>query len=162
QVQSILRAAEKAAAEIERDALERASNLRGGADSDAQRTREEAIAGARAHLAEVAQAASALLQRVTTLEGEVGALLDNLRDGAGGELGERSAGRQRRSRRGAAGGPEHGSQRRVARGHRALPGGALPARRASVADRRGVRGDRRLRTPPPRRGRRRVPALGRT
>src|SRR5207244_4171667 len=28
-------------------------------------------------------AASALLQRVTTLEGEVGALLDNLRDGAG-------------------------------------------------------------------------------
>ena len=83
QVQSILRAAEKAAAEIERDALERASNLRGGADSDAQRTREEAIAGARAHLAEVAQAASALLQRVTTLEGEVGALLDNLRDGAG-------------------------------------------------------------------------------
>jgi hypothetical protein len=83
QVQSILRAAEKAAADIERDALERASNLRGGADTDAQRTREEAIAGARAHLAEVAQAASALLQRVTTLEGEVGALLDNLRDGAG-------------------------------------------------------------------------------
>jgi hypothetical protein len=83
QVQSILRAAEQAGAEIEREALERASNLRGDADSDAQRTREEAIASARAHLAAVAQAASALLQRVATIDGEVSALLDSLRDGAG-------------------------------------------------------------------------------
>src|SRR6266566_759789 len=83
QVQSILRAAEKAAADIEREALERASSLRSDADSDAQRTREEAIANARAHLAAVAQATSALLGRVATIDSEVGALLDSLRGGAG-------------------------------------------------------------------------------
>jgi hypothetical protein len=83
QVRSILHAAENAAADIEREALERASTLRSDADSDAQRTREEAIANARAHLAAVSQATAALLERVATIDGEVGALLDSLRGGAG-------------------------------------------------------------------------------
>src|SRR3989442_7571533 len=49
QVQGMLRAAEKAAADIEREAGERASSGRGDAGSDPRRTREEAIEAARPH-----------------------------------------------------------------------------------------------------------------
>lgn len=83
QVHSILQAAETAAAEIERNALESARQVRAEADADAERTREEALERARAHVTAVSQATSALLERVGSMDGEVGALIDSLRAGAG-------------------------------------------------------------------------------
>ncbi|HTZ85716.1 MAG TPA: hypothetical protein VMB05_03520 [Solirubrobacteraceae bacterium] len=83
QVQGILAAAEAAAAEIEQQARESARRTRDDADRDAAQTREEAIEQARAHGAAVAQATSALLARVNGMDGEVGALVDSLRSGAG-------------------------------------------------------------------------------
>jgi DivIVA domain-containing protein len=97
QVQSILEATEKAAAEIESQALEHARSVREAADRDAERTREQAVERARAHVAAVEQAAAALLTRVQSMDGEVGKLIESLRTGAGrlaGDLGalERSMG----------------------------------------------------------------------
>ena len=83
QVQSIIEAAETAAAEIERQALESANRVREDADRDAERTREEAVERARAHVAAVAQVAATLLERVGSMDGEVGALMESLRAGAG-------------------------------------------------------------------------------
>jgi DivIVA domain-containing protein len=82
QVQSILAAAETAAADIERQALAGAKAVREDADQDAERTREDAIEHARAHLAAVAQAAAVLLERVSSMDGEVAALVESLRAGA--------------------------------------------------------------------------------
>jgi hypothetical protein len=82
QVQSILAAAEATAAELERDALESARQTRGEADRDAASTREQAIAQARGHVAIVAQATAALLERVGSMDAEVGALVDSVRAGA--------------------------------------------------------------------------------
>jgi DivIVA domain-containing protein len=81
-VHSILAAAETAAAEIERGAQESAHELREAAERDAEHTREEALERARAHVAAVGQAAAALLERVGSMDGEVGALVDSLRAGA--------------------------------------------------------------------------------
>ena len=64
QVQNILEAAETAAAEIERQTAEAARQVREAADRDAERTREEAIETARAHVSAVAQVAATLLERV--------------------------------------------------------------------------------------------------
>ncbi|HYM54065.1 MAG TPA: hypothetical protein VES97_01780 [Solirubrobacteraceae bacterium] len=83
QVQSILQAAETAAAEIERQALENAQRVREDAGRDAERTREEAVEKARAHVAGVAQAAAGLLERVGSMDGEVSGLIESLRAGAG-------------------------------------------------------------------------------
>jgi len=83
QVQSILTAAETAAADIERQALKDAAEAREQAGRDAQGTREDALARARAHVAAVAQATAVLLERVSAMDGEVDALLDSLRAGAG-------------------------------------------------------------------------------
>jgi hypothetical protein len=83
QVQSILEAAEGTAAEIERQANENARQLRETAERDAEQTRQEAIEKARAHVAAVAQAATALLERVGAMDNEVHALVDSLRSGAG-------------------------------------------------------------------------------
>jgi len=83
QVQSILQAAETAAAEIERHALENARQVRADADRDADRTREEAVERARAHVAAVAQVAATLLEHVGSMDGEVSALVESLRAGAG-------------------------------------------------------------------------------
>ena len=82
QVQSILHAAETAAADIEREALQHAAEVRGDADRDAEQTREQAIAKSRSHLAAVAQATATLLERVEAVDGEVSALLESLRGGA--------------------------------------------------------------------------------
>jgi DivIVA domain-containing protein len=97
QVQSILEAAETAAAEIESQALEHARSVREAADQDAGRTREQAVERARAHIAAVERATAALLARVQSMDGEVGELVESLRSGAGrlaGDLGalERSMG----------------------------------------------------------------------
>ncbi len=83
QVQSILQAAETAAAEIERHALENARQVREDADRDADRTREEAVERARAHVAAVAQVTANLLEHVGSMDGEVSALVESLRAGAG-------------------------------------------------------------------------------
>lgn len=83
QVQSILQAAETAAAEIERHALENARQVREDADRDADRTREEAVERARQHVAGVAQVAAKLLEHVGSMDGEVNALVESLRAGAG-------------------------------------------------------------------------------
>jgi hypothetical protein len=82
QVQSILAAAEATAAELERDALEAARRTREEADRDAASTREQAIAQARGQVAFVAQATAALLERVGSMDAEVGALVDSVRAGA--------------------------------------------------------------------------------
>lgn len=83
QVQSILAATEAAAADIESQALEHAHSVREAADADAQRTRGEAIERARAHTAAVAQATAALLERIESMDGELGSLLESLRGGGG-------------------------------------------------------------------------------
>jgi len=82
QVQSIIQAAETAAAEIQRQALDRASIVREDAEADAERTRNEAIETARAHVTAVSQMAATLLERVGSMDGEVGALMESLRAGA--------------------------------------------------------------------------------
>ncbi len=83
QVQSILTAAETAAADIERQALADATEAREQAGRDAERTREDALARARAHVAAVAEATAVLLERVSAMDGEVDALVESLRAGAG-------------------------------------------------------------------------------
>jgi hypothetical protein len=83
QVQSILEAAESTAAEIERQALESARQVREAADRDAEQTRAEAVEKARAHVAGVANVAATLLERVGSMDGEVHALIESLRSGAG-------------------------------------------------------------------------------
>ncbi len=83
QVQSILAAAETAASEIERHALEAARQVREAADRDAESTRGEAIEKARAHVAAVAQVAASLLERVGSMDSEVSGLIESLRAGAG-------------------------------------------------------------------------------
>jgi hypothetical protein len=83
QVQSILAAAEAAAAEIEQQARDSAASTREQAERDAASTREDAIAQARAHVAAVAQATAVLLERVGAMDGEVSALVESLRTGAG-------------------------------------------------------------------------------
>jgi DivIVA domain-containing protein len=82
QVQSILAAAEAAAADIERQARDSATTTREDAARDAASTREQAIEQARAHVAAVAQAAAVLLERVSSLDGEVSALVESVRSGA--------------------------------------------------------------------------------
>jgi len=83
QVQSILEAAETAAAEIERQALENAGKVREEAGREAERTREQAVEKARAHVASVAQVAASLLERVGSMDREVSGLVESLRAGAG-------------------------------------------------------------------------------
>lgn len=83
QVQSILAAAEAAATEIERQASDSARTTREEAARDAAATREQAIAQARGQVAFVAQATAALLERVNSMDSEVGMLVESLRAGAG-------------------------------------------------------------------------------
>jgi hypothetical protein len=82
QVQAIVAAAEVAAAEIESDANANAQATRAQAAADAEKTRADAVARAQAHVAEVGRATATLLGRVEALNGETGALVDNLRASA--------------------------------------------------------------------------------
>lgn len=82
QVQAIVAAAEAAAAEIESDARASAERVRAQAQSDAEQTRADAIAKAQAHVAAVGRATAKLLERVQSMDGETGALVDSLRTGA--------------------------------------------------------------------------------
>jgi hypothetical protein len=91
QVQSILEAAERTAADIERQALEGARQVREAADADAERTRMDAVEKARAHVAAVAQVTATLLERVGAMDAEVRALVDSMRAGAGRLAGDLAA-----------------------------------------------------------------------
>ena len=82
QVQSILQAAETAAAELERQSRQISQEMREDAERDAAATREQAVAQARAHVTAVAQATSVLLERVSSMDVEVGGLVEGLRAGA--------------------------------------------------------------------------------
>ena len=83
QVQSIIEAAESAAAEIERTAQENARQMRDEAAADAERTREQAIEKARLQVAAVAQVTATLLERVGSMDADVNALIGSVRAGAG-------------------------------------------------------------------------------
>jgi hypothetical protein len=91
QVQSILEAAARTAADIERQAQENARQVREAADADAERTRVEAVEKARAHVAAVAQVTATLLERVGAMDAEVRALVDSMRAGAGRLAGDLAA-----------------------------------------------------------------------
>jgi len=91
QVQSIIQAAETAAAEIESQALAHAVSTREAADQDAERSRQEAIGQARAHVAAVAQGTAVLLERVESMDGEAGVLVETLRASAQRLAGDLSA-----------------------------------------------------------------------
>ncbi|HUA73767.1 MAG TPA: DivIVA domain-containing protein [Solirubrobacteraceae bacterium] len=91
QVQSILAAAETAAADIERQAREAAQATREEADRDAAQTRQEAVERAQAHAAAVAEATATLLERVGAMDREAGDLVDRLRAGAERLSGDLSA-----------------------------------------------------------------------
>jgi DivIVA domain-containing protein len=83
QVQAILEAAQATAESIEREAAQDAQRARDAANADAKRTREEAVARAREHVAAVSKATEELLTRVGSLDGETRVLVDSLRAGAG-------------------------------------------------------------------------------
>jgi hypothetical protein len=83
QVQSILEAAETTAADMERQAAHEAAATRQAADHDAQHTRNDAVARAQAHVQAVSQATAVLLEKVESMDQEVGALVQSLRAGAG-------------------------------------------------------------------------------
>ncbi len=83
QVQSILEAAEATAADIEQQAAELAQRTRQDAERDAERTRAEAVARAQRHVQAVSAATAVLRERVESMDGEVSALVQSLRAGAG-------------------------------------------------------------------------------
>ncbi len=90
QVQGILDAAQATAAEIERQA-----------QRDAQGTREEAageVERAREHVETLARTSTALLARLESLDGEVGALAQSLRSGRQSPAGEGAPGGEREGR----------------------------------------------------------------
>jgi len=91
QVQSILTAAETAAADIERQAVQNAKEAREQAGRDAERTRQEAVSQAGAHVAAVAQATAVLLERVSSMDGEASGLVESLRAGAARLAGDLAA-----------------------------------------------------------------------
>jgi DivIVA domain-containing protein len=82
QVQGIIEAAERAQADIEREAREKTQRTRDEALLDAARIREDAIAQARTLVAAVTQATSVLLERVGSMDGELATLVESLRAGA--------------------------------------------------------------------------------
>ncbi|MBB4663999.1 DivIVA domain-containing protein [Conexibacter arvalis] len=82
QVRAIISAAEASASEITRQAEHEAREIRDDANAEATRTRDEANHHAHDYVGRVAEATSALLQRVDAMQGELNTLLDTLRTGA--------------------------------------------------------------------------------
>lgn len=82
QVRAVISAAEASATEITRQAEEEAREIRDDAAAEAKRTRDEANHHAHDYVGRVAEATSALLQRVDAMQGELNTLLDTLRTGA--------------------------------------------------------------------------------
>jgi len=82
QVRAIVEAAEASAADIERAAEEEAAQIRSEAARDAERTRNDAIERAREHVGQVSESTATMLQRVTAMQTELDALVENIRTGA--------------------------------------------------------------------------------
>jgi hypothetical protein len=82
QVQGILEAAERTAADIEQKATEDARKTRADAAAEAERTRVNAVEQAQAHVAAVAQATAVLIERVESMDGQSVALVESLRASA--------------------------------------------------------------------------------
>jgi len=82
QVQGILEAAQATAETIEREAAQDAQRARDAANADAKRTREEAVAHAREHVAAVSKVTEGLLERVGSMDAETRTLIDSLHTGA--------------------------------------------------------------------------------
>ncbi|MDO8184829.1 DivIVA domain-containing protein [Conexibacter sp. JD483] len=82
QVRAVISAAEASADEITRQAEEEAREIRDDASAEAKRTRDDANHSAHDYVGRVAEATSALLQRVDAMQGELNTLLDTLRTGA--------------------------------------------------------------------------------
>jgi len=91
QVQSIVAAAERAAAEIESEARANADSMREQAESAAAKIRADAVAQAQAHVAAVSRASATLLARVESMDGQVDALVQSLRAGASDLAGDLAA-----------------------------------------------------------------------
>ena len=83
QVQSIIEAAEAAAAQLRVEAREETEQLRTEAADEAERVRAEAGEDAREHVRHVSTAARELLERIGTLQEELGGFLGRLHDDAG-------------------------------------------------------------------------------
>jgi hypothetical protein len=90
-VQSIIEAAEASAAEIERQAGERARQVREEAERDAELMRQEAIETARGQVGAIGQVAASLLERVGGMDSEARALVESLRTGASRLAGDLAA-----------------------------------------------------------------------
>jgi DivIVA domain-containing protein len=82
QVRAVIAAAEASAGEITRQAEDEAREIRDDASAEAKRTRDEANHHAHDYVGRVAEATSALLQRVDAMQGELNTLLETLRTGA--------------------------------------------------------------------------------
>ena len=82
QVRLIVEAAEQSAADIEREADLEARRIRQEAREAAEKLRSEAGTQARDHVQRVSEAASTMLERIDSMEGEVRTLLESLRSGA--------------------------------------------------------------------------------
>jgi DivIVA domain-containing protein len=91
QVQGILEAAQATAETIEREAAQDAQGAREAANEDARRTREEAIARAREHVAAVSTATKGLFERVGSMDRETRTLIDSLHTGASRLAGDLAA-----------------------------------------------------------------------
>jgi DivIVA domain-containing protein len=81
-VRAIVEAAETSAVGIEAFARDEADRIRREAEGEARSTRDEAVAKNQAQVGAVGEATSLMLQRVDAMEGEIGALIENLRTGA--------------------------------------------------------------------------------
>lgn len=82
QVRAVIAAAEASAAEITRQAEEEAREIRDDANAESRRVREEADQRAHDFVGKVAEATSAMLQRVDAMQAELNGLLDTVRTGA--------------------------------------------------------------------------------
>jgi DivIVA domain-containing protein len=81
QVRAIVEAAESSAAEIERSARDDAERIRSTAEAEAARVREDAVTSSQEHVGKVSESTTLMLQRVSAMENEIGALIESLRTG---------------------------------------------------------------------------------
>jgi DivIVA domain-containing protein len=80
-VRAFVEAAETSAADIQRDAENEARDIRDEANSEARATREQAADEAREYVGKVSESTSSMLERLDSMENELGALIESLRTG---------------------------------------------------------------------------------
>jgi len=82
QVRAIVEAAESTAAQIQSEAEAEAKEIRREARAEAKSAREEATSQAAQYVSGVSESTSAMLERLSAIEQELGGMADNLRTGA--------------------------------------------------------------------------------